>query len=295
MKMSKIIVIVGPTATGKTNLSIKLAKKYNAQIINADSTQLYKEPLIATAKITKKEMDNIPHHMIDLITLNEQYSIYDYQLNGRKIINKLINENQNIIIVGGSGLYIKSLLYDYELNNEEQKKYDFSKYTNEELKSKADKISKNNIHINNRKRLERFITYYNNTGKVLEKNEKSNDRIYSFELIGLDASRDKLYDYIEKRTNKMFENGLLEEAKKIYSLNYKYYTNIIGYKELSLYFNNEITLEEAKTLIIRNTKHYAKRQLTWFKNQMKDIKWFNVDYDNFSNTINEIINYLDTK
>lgn len=295
MKMSKIIVIVGPTATGKTNLSIKLAKKYNAQIINADSTQLYKEPLIATAKITKKEMDNIPHHMIDLITLNEQYSIYDYQKNGRKIINKLISENKNIIIVGGSGLYIKSLLYDYELNNEKQKKYDFSKYTNEDLKSMVDSISKNDIHINNRKRLERFITYYNNTGKVLEKNEKSNDRIYSFELIGLDASRDKLYDYIEKRTIKMFENGLLEEAKKIYSLNYKYYTNIIGYKELSLYFNNEITLEEAKTLIIRNTKHYAKRQLTWFKNQMKDIKWFNVDYDNFSNTINEIINYLDTK
>ena len=291
--MSKIIVILGPTATGKTDVSINLAKKLNAEIINADSTQVYKEPLIATAKITEEEKENIPHHLFDIVSLNDDYTLFDYQKDGRKILNDLIKQNKNIIIVGGSGLYIKALLYNYNLEETNIKKIDYSKYTNEELKRMADKIDENNnIHINNRHRLERYITFYNQTGNKIIKTNEINTKVYDFTLIGLRTNREELYDRINKRVDKMLDNGLLEEAKKLYSKNYKNFSNIIGYRELEKYFKNEITLEEAISLIKRNSRRYAKRQFTWFNNQMKDIKWFNVNYDNFDITLNEIYDYL---
>ncbi len=291
--MSKIIVILGPTATGKTDVSINLAKKLNAEIINADSTQVYKEPLIATAKITEEEKENIPHHLFDIVSLNDDYTLFDYQKDGRKILNDLIKQNKNIIIVGGSGLYIKALLYNYNLEETNIKKIDYSKYTNEELKSMADKIDENNnIHINNRHRLERYITFYNQTGNKIIKTDEINTKVYDFTLIGLRTNREELYDRINKRVDKMLDNGLLEEAKKLYSKNYKNFSNIIGYRELEKYFKNEITLEDAISLIKRNSRRYAKRQFTWFNNQMKDIKWFNVNYDNFDITLNEIYDYL---
>lgn len=288
---SEIIVIVGPTATGKTKLSIELAKIYDAVIINADSTAIYKEPLIATAKITEEEKEGIPHYMLDLVSLEEEYTIYDYQKEGRELLDKLISENKNIIIAGGSGLYIKALLYDYKLEETKTKRIDYSNYTNQELKKMADEIDINNgIHINNRQRLERYITYYKETGNKISKNEGINKKLYDFKLIGLTADRETLYEKTNSRVDKMFENGLLEEAQKL--KDYKNFTNIIGYRELNEYFNNNLTLEESKELMKQNTRHYAKRQFTWFKNQMNDIVWFNVDYDNFDNTINEIKKYL---
>jgi len=288
---SEIIVIVGPTGTGKTKLSIELAKIYNAVIINADSTAIYKEPLIATAKVTEEEKEGIPHYMLDLVSLEEEYTIYDYQKEGRELLNKLISENKNIIIVGGSGLYIKALLYDYKLEETKTKRVDYSNYTNQELKKIADEIDVNNgIHSNNRQRLERYITYYKETGNKISKNNGINKKLYDFKLIGLTIDRETLYKKTNSRVDKMFENGLLEEAKKLKK--YKNFTNIIGYRELNEYFNNNLTLEEAKELMKQNTRHYAKRQFTWFKNQMNDIVWFNVDYDNFNNTINEIKKYL---
>ena len=290
---NKIIVIAGPTATGKTKLSVELAKEYNAVIINADSTAIYKEPLIATAKVTEEEKEGIPHYMLDLISLDEEYTIYDFQKEGRALIDKLISENKNIIIVGGSGLYIKALLYNYNLEETTPDKVDYSMYSNEELKSQADEIDiNNNIHVNNRQRLERYITYFNKTGKTISKTDEINQKLYDFTLIGLDAPREIIYERINKRVDQMFENGLLEEAEKLYKENYKNYTNIIGYRELNEYFKNNITLEEAKEQIKQNTRHYAKRQFTWFKNQMDDIKWFNVNYEDFNQTINEIKKYL---
>lgn len=290
---SKIIVIAGPTATGKTKLSVELAKDYNAVIINADSTAIYKEPLIATAKVTEEEKESIPHYMLDLISLNEEYTIYDFQKEGRELLDKFISENKNIIIVGGSGLYIKALLYNYNLEETTPDKVDYSSFSNEELKNQADSIDpNNNIHVNNRQRLERYITYFNKTGKIISKTDEINQKLYDFTLIGLDAPRDIIYERINKRVDKMFESGLLEEAKRLYKENYKNYSNIIGYRELNEYFKNNITLEEAKEQIKQNTRHYAKRQFTWFKNQMDDIKWFNVNYEDFNQTINEIKKYL---
>lgn len=290
---SKIIVIAGPTATGKTKLSVELAKDYNAVIINADSTAIYKEPLIATAKVTEEEKEGIPHYMLDLISLNEEYTIYDFQKEGRALLDKFISENKNIIIVGGSGLYIKALLYNYNLEETTPDKVDYSSFSNEELKNQADSIDpNNNIHVNNRQRLERYITYFNKTGKTISKTDEINQKLYNFTLIGLDAPRDIIYERINKRVDKMFESGLLEEAKRLYKENYKNYSNIIGYRELNEYFKNNMTLEEAKEQIKQNTRHYAKRQFTWFKNQMDDIKWFNVNYEDFNQTINEIKKYL---
>lgn len=291
--MSKIILIVGPTGTGKTTLSIKLAKKYDAVILNADSTQVYTEPLIATAKIKEHEKENIEHYLFDVVSLNDDYTLYDYQKDGRRLLDRFISENKDVIIVGGSGLYVKALLYNYVLEDKKEINIDFSEYSNEELKNKVLALDpESDIHVNNRQRLESFLKHYYETGKVIKKTEEINNKLYNFISIGLKSDRETLYKMLDKRVDSMFNDGLLTEAERLYKMNLKNYTNIIGYKELNEYFNGNISLDEAKELIKRNTRRYAKRQFTWFNNQMKDIKWFNVNYDNFHNTIKEVENYL---
>lgn len=291
--MSKIILIVGPTGTGKTTLSIKLAKKYDAVILNADSTQVYTEPLIATAKIKEHEKENIEHYLFDVVSLNDDYTLYDYQKDGRRLLDRFISENKNVIIVGGSGLYVKALLYNYVLEDKKEIDIDFSEYSNEELKNKVLALDpESDIHVNNRQRLEGFLKHYYETGKVIKKTDEINNKLYNFISIGLKSDRETLYKMLDKRVDSMFNEGLLDEAERLYKMNLKNYTNIIGYKELNEYFNGNISLDEAKELIKRNTRRYAKRQFTWFNNQMKDIKWFDVNYDNFYDTIKEVENYL---
>lgn len=291
--MSKIILIVGPTGTGKTTLSINLAKKYDAVILNADSTQVYTEPLIATAKIKEHEKENIEHYLFDVVSLNDDYTLYDYQKDGRRLLDRFISENKNVIIVGGSGLYVKALLYNYVLEDKKEINIDFSEYSNEELKNKVLALDpESDIHVNNRQRLESFLKHYYETGKVIKKTDEINNKLYNFISIGLKSDRETLYKMLDKRVDSMFNEGLLDEAERLYKMNLKNYTNIIGYRELNEYFNGNITLEEAKDLIKRNTRRYAKRQFTWFNNQMKDIKWFDVNYDNFYETIKEVENYL---
>ena len=288
-----IIVIIGPTGVGKTKLSIELAKKYKAEIINADSVQIYKEVNIASAKIKPSEMENVIHHMLSTKSLKDKNTIFDFQKEGRKVLNKLLKENKNVIIVGGSGLYLKSLLYNYELEEENSNNYDYNGLSNEELKEMADEIYKdNNIHVNNRKRLIRFITYYKNTGKIITEKSNKNERIYDFKLIGLTTNRDTLNTQVNERVDEMVNDGLVQEVKYLYDNNYPKIDQIIGCKELIPYFKNETSLNESIENIKKDTRKFLKRQYTWYNNQMKDIKWFNVDVNNFNKTIKEVTDYL---
>ena len=294
-----IIVIVGPTGVGKTKLSIELAKKYNAEIINGDSVQVYKNMNIGTAKITDKEKENIKHHLFDIKDVTENYSLYDYQQDARNIINKIKSKNKNIIIVGGTGLYIKSVLYDYNLSNEPKYNEEYTDKSTEELYNELITIDKDIIiDKNNRRRIIRAINYYKNNNKSISKNKNGNTLLYNNVIfIGLTIDdRNILYARINKRVDEMIQNGLLEEVKKFYDqkINSRILLSAIGYKELYQYYDGKITKKEAIELIKRNSRRYAKRQYTFFKNQF-NIKWFNINLGNFDNTINEVINYIENK
>ena len=279
-----IVVVVGPTGVGKTKLSVALAHKLNAVIINGDSMQVYKDLNIGTAKIKEEEKEGIEHFLFDIKNPQENYTIYDYQKDGRNLLNKFIQENKNIIIVGGSGLYIKSLLYDYRFSNEDIKN-DFEELTNEEILEEIKKHYDTNIHVNNRKRLVRELNKIKNNSNIKSDIYKP---LYKFITIGLTCDRDKLYEIVNNRVDKMFKEGLLAEVKKLYDNNIygKAINTGIGYKELYDYFNHKISLDEAKELIKKNTRHFIKRQYTFFQKQM-EVNWLNVDFDNFQNTIDE--------
>lgn len=289
----KPIVIVGPTGVGKTKLSIELAKRLDGEIINADSTQVFKNLNIATAKVTKEEMEGIPHHLIDIKEITEDYTVYDYQKDCRKKIKEIQEKNKIPIIVGGTGLYVKAALYNYKFEVE-TKKQDYEKFTNDELYEKLLKIDPNTtIHINNRKRVERALDYYQNNNKPISENNLKNELLYDCIFIGLTTNRDKLYQNINSRVDKMIQNGLIEEAKKIYDSNIrtKAIMTPIGYKELFEYFDKKMSLDESINLIKQRSRNYAKRQYTWFKNQM-NIEWFDVDFSNFGNTVLNVYNYI---
>lgn len=286
-----IIAIVGPTGVGKTKMSISLAKKYNAEIISVDSMQIYKKMDIGTAKVTKEEMDGVVHHMIDIKNPEEDYSVFDYQKDARRVLDKLISEGKNVIIVGGTGLYLKALLYNYEFKENNNRK-DFSGYTNEELYDMVkniDKVSK--IHVNNRQRLESFLNNHENNDKIV-----SDKCIYDAKIIGLTTNRDSLYEAINDRVDKMVSDGLIDEARYFYdnNINSKAIKTAIGYKELYLYFDNKISLDDAIELIKKKSRNYAKRQYTWFNNQM-NVKWFNIDKNDFDNTIKSVVSYIEGK
>ena len=289
-----IIVIIGPTGVGKTKLSIELAKRYNAEIINADSMQVYRGLDIATAKIKETEKENIPHHLFDISDVDDIYTVYDYQKDCRAKINEILNKNKNVIIVGGTGLYIKAALYDYQFKTE----YDLNDYanlTNEEI---FDKIKKYDnccdIHINNRKRLVRLLNKYENN-LMTEKN--GNSPLYDFILIGLTTDRKTLYEKINSRVDIMVEEGLIEEAKSLYDKHIytKAIQTAIGYKELYPYFDNKYSLEDSLELIKKNSRHYAKRQYTFFNNQFDNINWIETNYDDFSKTVSQAITVIDNK
>ena len=281
----KIIVIVGPTGIGKTKLSIALAKELKAVILNGDSMQVYKNMDIGTAKIKETEKEGIEHFLFDIKEPTENYTIYDYQKDGRELLDKFQKENKNVIIVGGSGLYLKSLLYDYRFQDELEQN-DYSNLTNEELLKEILKHEKTNIHVNNRKRLVRELNKINNNSVIKSNIHK---KIYDFQIIGLTCAREKLYDIVDKRVDLMFEEGLLGEVKSLYdkNINSKAIQTGIGYKELYEYFKGNMSLEEAKDLIKKNTRHFIKRQYTFFNHQM-DVNWINVNFEDFEETIKEV-------
>ena len=287
-----IIVVVGPTGVGKTKMSVELAKKYNAEIINADSMQVYKGLDIGTAKVRDDEKENVPHHLFDICNVEEMYTVCEYQKDARKKIEELASANKNIIIVGGTGLYIKALLYDYRFKQEEELD-DYNYLTNDEIMAKIKKYDEScDIHINNRKRL---VRYLNKLEQDLIEEKNGNKKLYDFKMIGLTTDRETLYKKIDDRVDKMVKDGLIEEVKSFYdkNINSKAIMTGIGYKELYMAFDGKITLEDAINLIKKNSRHYAKRQYTFFKNQFTDIKWYQTNYSDFSKTVNEVINDIE--
>lgn len=280
------IFIMGPTGVGKTKLSVELAKIYDAYIINCDAVQVYKGLDIGSAKVTEEEKCGIKHFLFDIKNPNEEYSVKDYQTDLRNLFNKY--SKKNLIIVGGTGLYATAGAYDYRFNDEEKK--DYSNYSLEELYKLAKEKDINcNIDKNNRIRLERFLQ--KDLTSLVEPTLLYNDAIF----IGLTTSRENLYKIINKRVDKMIDNGLVQEVKNLYT-NYpksKILKRAIGYKEIIDYLDNKITLEEAVDEIKKNSRHYAKRQYTWFNNKM-DIKWFEVNFNYFNETIDNVKDYLNS-
>lgn len=284
--MNKIIVIVGPTGVGKTKASVELAKRLNAEIINGDAVSVYKELNIASAKPTLEERSGINHYLIDIVDVCNNYTIYDYQKDARVAIEQIKEKGKNIIVVGGTGLYIKSLLYDYKFHEEEINRYD--DLTNDQIISKIKEYGKFDIDYSNRRRIVRLLSKLENNIPLSEKA----DIIYPSIIIGLTTDRNTLYKVINNRVDNMLKNGLLDEINNLKD-RYKdsrVLNSAIGYKEFNDYFNDnniENTIEKIK----HNSRKYAKRQFTYFKNQFKT-KWFDVSYDNFNKTIDEIYEYI---
>jgi len=308
MEKEKILVVLGPTSIGKTKVSIDIAKRLNSEIISTDSMQIYKKMDIGTAKINEKEKEGIKHHMIDLIYPKEEFSVYDYQNLSLEIIDKLLAENKTPILVGGSGLYINSILYDLDFNKVSSDEKVRNKYYGlKEKKGKMflyslleekDKEAAKKIHPNNVKRVVRALEVLEVTGKKYSQNNnfRKYSEKYNFIIIGLEMNRELLYNRINLRVERMIEEGLINEVEELYNEGYdKSYQSMqaIGYKEIIDYIEGNTTKEEAVRLIKRNTRRFAKRQITWFKPDDR-IKWVDItDYkENYQSLLNEIMLYI---
>lgn len=291
----KGIVIAGPTGVGKTDLSIKLAKLINGDIISADSAQVYKGMDVGTAKVTKDEMDGVKHYLIDIVEPIKKYSVGDFQREVDEILSS--SNGKNIILAGGTGLYINSItegLSSLPVGNLDLREKLMAKSSEElfeELK-KVDLVASEEIHMNNKRRVERALEVFYLTGEkfsVLSKRNIKNNN-YKFLKIGLERDRAYLYERINMRVDIMIKNGLIEEVKELYD---KYgenlrKINIIGYSEIIDYFKGEISLEVAIDLIKRNSRRYAKRQFTWFKNDPEYI-WYDLDKMSEKSIIEDVL------
>ena len=295
--MQKIIVITGPTGVGKTRLSIELAKKYDGEIINGDAIQVYRGLDIGSAKVTQDEMEGIRHHLFSIREVDEDYSIYNYQEDCRQMISDIQSRGKTVIIVGGTGLYIKSALFNYTLEENNSNQEEYTGISTEELYRRLKKLDKDiQIDENNRRRVIRALNYYMENGKSISENNQGNVLLYDTVFVGLTAKREELYERINNRVDKMVNEGLMGEVKSFYDRDIRSKPLLagIGYKELYRYYDGEITLEEAIDLIKRNSRRYAKRQYTFFNNQF-NIKWFMTDFNNFNKTVEEVKKYLDVE
>jgi len=281
-----IVCVIGPTGVGKTKLSEELSKKYNGIVVNNDAMQVYKEMNIGTAKYTKDEDLGQPHYLFDIVSPKDNYTVYDYQKDARKLIED--NKDKNIIMVGGTGLYLKAALFDYEFSDRETN--DYEEYTNEELYEMLEEQGRltDDVHVNNRRRL---VSRLNSTPNTNGKNRILYDDVL---FIGLTTPRENLYERLNARVDAMFEEGLLEEVSDLYK---KYgltkaLRTAISYKEVIIYLRGLVTYDEMVRILKKNNRNYAKRQYTWFNHQM-DVKWFDVNYDDFNKTIEEVYKYIE--
>lgn len=293
--MQRVLVVVGPTAVGKTSFGIKCANAFNGEIISGDSIQIYKGLDIGSAKPNLDEQNSAKHYLIDIKEATDNYSVKDFQDLGRSYINKISNDNKLPIVVGGTGLYIKALLYDYEFMNEDSDDNQYEELSNEEIYNRlkeVDPASLDKIHINNRKRLVRALNVYekHKIGISEIKDNQEHKPIYDCLIIGLTKDRQELYSLIDKRVDKMINDGLLDEIKRLLDKGITFDNQCmqaIGYKEFKDYFNNTKSLQDCINDVKVNSRHFAKRQYTFFNNQL-NVKWF----DNADDALNEVKQWL---
>ncbi|MBE5660603.1 tRNA (adenosine(37)-N6)-dimethylallyltransferase MiaA [Staphylococcus sp. SS21] len=291
-----IVVIVGPTASGKTELSIELAKRIDGEIISGDSMQVYKHMDIGTAKVTPEEMDGVPHHLIDILNPDESFSAFAFKNLAETIIYDITSRGKIPIIAGGTGLYIQSLIYNYELEDEtitpeeemivKKKMKEIEQLDNQQLHdylAQFDAMSAENIHKNNRQRVLRAIEYYFKTKKLLSNRKKVQQFTENYDtlLIGIEMSRKTLYSRINKRVDIMLNHGLFKEVQQLVEQGYESCQSMqaIGYKELIPVINGQMIYEDAVNELKQHSRQYAKRQMTWFKNKMS-VHW--LDKENMS-------------
>ncbi len=301
------VIIIGPTACGKTAVSVELAKHLSGEIISADSLQIYRKLNIGTAKVTEDEMQGVKHYMIDVVEPTDSFSVSQYRDMAEKCFNEIVSDSKIPIIVGGTGLYIKSLLYNNNYGNcsgnaEIRKKYNLllEKYGKEyvyNILSEIDQVSANKLHVNDTKRVVRAIEIYESTGKTksqleLENKTSLNNKLIKPLIIGLNlSSRDNLYNKIDRRVDMMFDNGLEQEVQALLSSGITFHNQAmqaIGYREFEQYIDGQINLNQLKELIKLNTRHYAKRQLTFF-NQIPINNWYNTDTQSINDIVEDII------
>ena len=302
MQKQKVIIIGGPTASGKTALSIELAKAINGEIISSDSMQIYREMNIGTAKPTKEEMQGIKHYMIDILNPDERFSVADYKIKAKQAIKEILDKKKTPIIVGGTGLYIESLIYeinfvniDTDLEYRNKLKRIIEEKGLEVLYNEAlsiDPEAMKKISINDEKRITRVLELYHQTGKTKTQLELESRKEpeYDYKLFAIDMPRQILYERINKRVDIMIKNGLIEEVKNIYNKYKEFPTSMqgLGYKEVVEYLEGKTTYEEMVEKIKQESRRYAKRQLTWFR-KYENITWLN-GLDDVKNNINVIIN-----
>lgn len=305
-----LIVLTGPTAVGKTELSIRLAKAINGEIISADSMQVYRGMDIGTAKIKKEEMQGVEHHLIDILEPDEEFNIFEFKKQATAAIEKIYANGHIPIIVGGTGFYIQSVLYDIKFSeneNDDGIRAELTRIYNEkgavyvhDMLKDIDPEYANSVHYNNVKRVIRAIEFYKQTGRKMSEHNKeqhNNESKYNFIYLVLNDNRDRLYERIDKRVDIMISDGLVEEVE---SLLKKGYTRDLismqglGYKEIIAYLNNEITLDEAVYIIKRDTRHFAKRQLTWFRRE-KEVTMIDLDKINRNEAFDIIIELIKQK
>ncbi len=307
--MFNCVMILGPTASGKTEVSIKLAKKLNTEIVNADCLQIYKHLNIGTAKATLNEQDGIKHHLLDFVEPTSEFSVSEYKSLAMPIITSLINNNKIPIIVGGTGFYAQSLITNLEYGNsfkDENLRKELNNLATEkgnlfvyEMLKNIDEESAKKIHPNDVKRVIRAIEIFKLSGA--KKSQLNNTMQTNTQnplkplIIVINRNRDELYNRINLRVDLMIKNGLIDEVKNLqttYNLTINNQSmQGIGYKEILEYLNNKLSLEEAIDKIKTSTRHYAKRQITWFKNQVDGI-WFNLSDINVDEVVNKIISLL---
>jgi len=305
----KLVVLIGPTAVGKTKMSIELAKQLDAEIISGDSMQIYRGMDIGTAKITRDEMQGIPHHLIDMKDPAESFSVAEFQQIVRPLIREIARRGKLPMIVGGTGLYIQSVIYDYrftDVPSDEAYRRKLRQLAEEngemglfEQLKKIDPESAARIHPHNIRRVIRALEIYHCTGKTMTEwqQTQTTELLYDVAIIGLTMEREQLYCRINERVEQMLADGLLEEVKSLYDRGLSDCQSIqaIGYKELYAYLDGHISFEEAVEQLKQNSRRYAKRQLTWFRNKMP-VRWFDMtDPTKFIETRDEILQYIEGK